>query len=106
MVKPSVADEADRSVRAVASVWQVSDKRKNGANTMNASTRTTEPAPEHLTGYERLHNSRLNKGTAFTEAERRAFGLEGLLPPAVLSLELQVARRHDEIARLGDDLLK
>jgi fumarate hydratase class II len=26
MVKPYVADEADRSVRAVASVWQVSDK--------------------------------------------------------------------------------
>jgi hypothetical protein len=25
------------------------------------------------------------------EAERSAFGLEGLLPPAVLSLELQVA---------------
>jgi malate dehydrogenase (oxaloacetate-decarboxylating)(NADP+) len=53
-----------------------------------------------------LRNPRLNKGTAFTEAERRGFGLEGLLPPAVLSLELQVARRHDEIARLNDDLLK
>jgi malate dehydrogenase (oxaloacetate-decarboxylating)(NADP+) len=73
---------------------------------MNAPTNTAAPAPEHLTGYDRLHNSRLNKGTAFTETERRAFGLEGLLPPAVLSLELQVARRHDEIARLNDDLLK
>jgi malate dehydrogenase (oxaloacetate-decarboxylating)(NADP+) len=61
---------------------------------------------KHLTGYDRLHNARLNKGTAFTETERRAFDLEGLLPPAVLSLELQVARRHDEIARLNDDLLK
>jgi malate dehydrogenase (oxaloacetate-decarboxylating)(NADP+) len=73
---------------------------------MNAPTRTTAPAPEHLTGYDRLHNSRLNKGTAFTETERRALGLEGLLPPAVLSTELQVARRHDEIAALKDDLLK
>src|ERR1700760_4014098 len=73
---------------------------------MNLPTRMSAPAPEHLTGYDRLRNSRLNKGTAFTEEERRAFGLEGLLPPAVLSLELQVARRHDEIARLGDDLLK
>jgi malate dehydrogenase (oxaloacetate-decarboxylating)(NADP+) len=70
---------------------------------MNAPTKMTA---KQLTGYDRLHNSRLNKGTAFTEAERRAFGLEGLLPPAVLSLELQVARRHDEIARLNDDLLK
>jgi malate dehydrogenase (oxaloacetate-decarboxylating)(NADP+) len=70
---------------------------------MNAPTKMTE---EQLTGYDRLHNSRLNKGTAFTDSERRAFGLEGLLPPAVLSLELQVARRHDEIARLADDMLK
>jgi malate dehydrogenase (oxaloacetate-decarboxylating)(NADP+) len=73
---------------------------------MNAPTRTTTPAPEYLIGYDRLHNSRLNKGTAFTETERRALGLEGLLPPAVLPLELQVARRHDEIANLKDDLLK
>src|ERR1700756_283942 len=73
---------------------------------MNAPAKTTAPAPEHLTGYDRLHNARLNKGTAFTEAERHTFGLEGLLPPSVLSLELQVARRHDEIARLNDDLLK
>ena len=70
---------------------------------MNAPTKMTA---KQLTGYDRLHNSRLNKGTAFTEAERSAFGLEGLLPPAVLSLELQVARRHDEITRLNDDLLK
>jgi malate dehydrogenase (oxaloacetate-decarboxylating)(NADP+) len=70
---------------------------------MNAPTKMTA---KQLTGYDRLHNSRLNKGTAFTETERRASGLEGLLPPAVLSLELQVARRHDEIARLNDDLLK
>jgi malate dehydrogenase (oxaloacetate-decarboxylating)(NADP+) len=70
---------------------------------MSAPTTTTAT---QLTGYDRLHNARLNKGTAFTEAERGALGLEGLLPPAVLSLELQVARRHDEIARLENDLLK
>src|ERR1700756_3551127 len=70
---------------------------------MNAPTKMTAKEP---IGYDRLHNARLNKGTAFTEAERSAYGLEGLLPPAVLSLELQVARRHDEIARLNDDLLK
>jgi malate dehydrogenase (oxaloacetate-decarboxylating)(NADP+) len=70
---------------------------------MNAPAITTA---KQLTGYDRLHNARLNKGTAYTETERSAFGLEGLLPPAVLSLELQVARRHDEIARLENDLLK
>ena len=60
----------------------------------------------HPTGYALLHNPRLNKGTAFTETERRAYGLEGLLPPAVTSIELQVARRHAEIANLENDLQK
>jgi malate dehydrogenase (oxaloacetate-decarboxylating)(NADP+) len=60
----------------------------------------------HPTGYALLHNPRLNKGTAFTETERRAYGLEGLLPPAVTTIELQVARRHAEIANLENDLQK
>ena len=64
------------------------------------------PSKKHLTGYEVLHNPRLNKGTAFTEAERRAYGLEGLLPPAVTNIELQIARRHAEIANLDGDLQK
>jgi malate dehydrogenase (oxaloacetate-decarboxylating)(NADP+) len=58
------------------------------------------------TGYDLLHNPRLNKGTAFTEAERREYRLEGLLPPAVTTIDLQVARRRVEIANLGDDLQK
>jgi malate dehydrogenase (oxaloacetate-decarboxylating)(NADP+) len=33
-----------------------------------------------------------NEGTAFTEKQRREFGLEGLLPPSVESLERQVER--------------
>jgi malate dehydrogenase (oxaloacetate-decarboxylating)(NADP+) len=66
----------------------------------------TALTPEHPTGYDLLRNPRLNKGTAFTEAERRAWGLEGLLPPAVLTMALQVARRRAEIANLGDDLQK
>ena len=65
----------------------------------------TEPA-ERPTGYQILHNPRLNKGTAFTAAERRAYGLEGLLPPAVTNIELQIARRHAEIANLDSDLQK
>jgi malate dehydrogenase (oxaloacetate-decarboxylating)(NADP+) len=65
----------------------------------------TEPK-DHPTGYELLHNPRLNKGTAFTVAERRAYGLEGLLPPAITNIELQIARRHAEIASLDSDLQK
>lgn len=43
-------------------------------------------------GTELLHDPILNKGTAFTEAERDALGLRGLLPPRVLSEELQITR--------------
>ena len=57
-------------------------------------------------GYARLHDPRLNKGTAFSAAERRAWGLEGLLPAAISTIDLQVARRHDEIDSLTDDLQK
>lgn len=39
-----------------------------------------------------LHHPRLNKGTAFTESERDALGLRGLLPPRVTTPEAQVAR--------------
>jgi len=58
------------------------------------------------TGYDVLRDPRRNKGTAFTAAERHACGLEGLLPPAVTTIELQVARRHAEIANLDSDLQK
>lgn len=44
------------------------------------------------TGIELLHDSRLNKGTAFTEAERDALRLRGLLPPVVNSIEVQQHR--------------
>lgn len=36
-----------------------------------------------LTGWELLADPLLNKGTAFTEDERDALGLHGLLPPHV-----------------------
>ncbi len=47
----------------------------------------------HRTGYDLLLHPGLNKGTAFTEEERTAFGLHGLLPPHVGTLEDQRERR-------------
>jgi len=43
----------------------------------------------------------LNKGTAFTENERDEFGLNGLIPPRILSLEKQIKKIHQRYHRLG-----
>src|ERR1700722_14498147 len=57
-------------------------------------------------GYSVIHNPRLNHGTAFTQDEREKHHIEGLLPPGVSTLELQVARTHAELAALDSDLQK
>jgi len=44
------------------------------------------------TGVDLLHDPTLNKGTAFTEAERDALGLRGLLPPRVFTIREQEQR--------------
>ena len=45
-----------------------------------------------LTGLALIQNPAFNKGTAFTEAERDALGLRGLLPARVLSLDQQAVK--------------
>lgn len=45
-----------------------------------------------LTGAALLRDCRYNKGTAFTEKERKDLKLEGLLPPHVSTQDEQVAR--------------
>ncbi|MGA2430077.1 MAG: NAD-dependent malic enzyme [Candidatus Acidiferrum sp.] len=60
--------------------------------------------PDVPRGIELLNYPGLNKGTAFTEEERRQFGLNGLLPPHVESLEEQVVRAYEAYKRKGDDL--
>jgi len=59
-----------------------------------------------LSGYELLNDPLLNKGTAFTDAERDVFDLHGLLPPYVTTLDLQVERRLDAFRGPGTDLQK
>lgn len=53
-----------------------------------------------------LGNSFLNKGTAFTERERDALGLRGLLPPRIFPLREQVVRALGNFRRKTDPLEK
>ena len=48
----------------------------------------------------------LNRGTAFTEAERRALGLVGLLPTGVSSMEAQVRRTYAQYRSQPDALAR
>lgn len=57
-------------------------------------------------GHALLTNSLLNKGTAFSERERDALGLRGLLPPRVFTLEEQVARVLGNLRRKESPLEK
>ena len=53
-----------------------------------------------------LRDPLLNKGTAFSEQERDALGLRGLLPAHVLTQEEQATRIMTNLRRLPDDLDK
>ncbi|MCU1232567.1 MAG: Malate dehydrogenase (oxaloacetate-decarboxylating) [Candidatus Solibacter sp.] len=53
-----------------------------------------------------LNSPVLNKGTAFTEEERKALELTGLLPPDVSTLRTQVKRAYIQYQRLPDSLSK
>ena len=64
-----------------------------------------EPASSALPhGMNLLNHQELNKATAFSNEERSAFGLHGLLPPHVETLEEQVTRAYEAFQRKTDDL--
>jgi malate dehydrogenase (oxaloacetate-decarboxylating)(NADP+) len=58
----------------------------------------------NLRGAELLFNAGLNKSTAFTEKERDALGLVGLLPETVESEELQIRRVLQQLGHKPTDL--
>jgi malate dehydrogenase (oxaloacetate-decarboxylating) len=69
---------------------------------MNYSTKVQSPG--RLRGVELLDTPIWNKGTAFDEVERAAFGLRGLLPPHIESLEQQSSRAYEAFQAKTTDL--
>jgi malate dehydrogenase (oxaloacetate-decarboxylating)(NADP+) len=67
-------------------------------------TRAAPLSPWFPRGVTLLHDPELNKGTAFSDAERDVLGLQGLLPPHVCTLSEQVARVLGNFHRLQSPL--
>ena len=59
-----------------------------------------------MRGRQILSEPRLNRGTAFSYAERHALGITGLIPPAHVTLDDQVARVYAQYQRQPTDLAK
>src|SRR5882672_2761133 len=82
-----------------------SKKRKKGNTQMVTSQQVIESSsPDFPRGTDLLNTPLLNKSTAFTEEERTRFGLEGLLPPHVETLDEQVVRAYEAFQRKDNDL--
>jgi hypothetical protein len=62
------------------------------------------PIMVHERGLSLLADRVLNKDAAFTEGERDALGLRGLLPPRIVDIETQVSLELEHVRRKGDDL--
>jgi malate dehydrogenase (oxaloacetate-decarboxylating)(NADP+) len=73
---------------------------------LNEKTPSQTGKEPSLRGSDILHDPRLNKGTAFTEAERDALKLRGLLPPRVFTQKEQQSRVLGNFRRKTSDLEK
>ena len=60
----------------------------------------------NASGFDVLFNPSLNKGTAFTEVERKKFKLRGLLPPGVSDPDVQLDRALQNMRRKNSDIEK
>lgn len=74
------------------------------SNPANAATAQTIKVK--IRGRSLLEDPYLNKGTAFSIAERRAFGLEGRLPQRVETLAEQIARSYAQFSKFNSPLNK
>lgn len=61
---------------------------------------------KELKGYSLIYNPRRNKGTAFSKAERKKYGLDGILPDEVESMETQILRVQGQVDNLNKPINK
>ncbi len=74
-----------------------------------ANNKETKPTSDFTSvsgkrGLDLLHDPMLNKSTAFTEAERKSLGIDGLLPAVVETLDEQCLRAYEAFRNYETDM--
>ncbi|KAK3329279.1 hypothetical protein B0H66DRAFT_469919 [Apodospora peruviana] len=82
------------------------DGQKRGSRFGHLPLSTSGPLECALKSTVLLNHPFFNKGSAFTSEERRDFGLHGLLPQSIQTLEQQVQRAYEQYSKQPDDLAK
>src|SRR5438477_4646338 len=77
---------------------------KRGTETINPEKNPAAGAAGGKRGIDLLHDPVINKSTAYTEAERQALGLVGLVPDVTESEDLQVRRVMQQLGHKATDL--
>src|SRR5215831_14106454 len=100
---PKVRAHYTSSFSRARRLRSINQKGEHPMATQLHSTHETAVHP-HLRGQALLESPSFNKDTAFTPEERRAYGLEGLLPHAVETLDRQLERVLQHLEAKPTDL--
>jgi malate dehydrogenase (oxaloacetate-decarboxylating) len=98
--------DSRRVDEAAVAATPTSNKLHANGTRSEIPTEGTPTMPNEKRGQAALFDALTTKGTAFTEAERRKYGLLGLLPTGVKTLEDQAAHCWHEFCTRHDDLDK
>ena len=103
--------DQSHKVEAYEAASPTTIRRQGRSSDVGRSVRVGPAAEEYpvrirARGRSVLTNPMLNRGTAFTHAERRELGLEGLLPSGVSTLDGQLRRVYAQYQRQRDNLAK
>src|SRR6201985_1461946 len=95
----------EQATTPTARILRIDQLQGEGNTQMTTTLPVTHSGPLEMPyGMDLLNRQGLNKGTAFTEEERTKFGLQGLLPPHVETLDEQVVRAYGAFQGKDNDL--